>query len=105
MDCHGVYEKAISLNLLVIINFVVFLFLNIYSDMKAKRRGIEAKWDAPINKGVFVLGKCSLVSCWLLFLIHAFGLQWSFVSRASLFVLAVNYSSSPLPMSLLVSLI
>lgn len=64
------------MNLLVIINFMMFVFLNIYFDMRAKRRGIDPKWNVPINKGVFILGKFSLVSCWLLFLIHAFGLQW-----------------------------
>jgi|WetSurMetagenome_2_1015567.scaffolds.fasta_scaffold589674_1 protein-S-isoprenylcysteine O-methyltransferase Ste14 len=65
------------MNLLVIINFAIFIFLNIYFDMKAKRRGIVSKWNVPINKGGFILGKFSLLSCWLLFLIHAFGLQWS----------------------------
>lgn len=65
------------MNVLVIINFAIFLALNLYFDLKAKRRGIDMKWDAPINKGVFILGKFSLVSCWLLFLIHAFGVRWS----------------------------
>lgn len=61
------------------LNIVVFVGLNMIFDVRLKKRGIDPVGASPIGKPAFVVGKLSMVLCWLVLLLAVIGVNFSLV--------------------------
>jgi protein-S-isoprenylcysteine O-methyltransferase Ste14 len=63
-------------NIMVVTNCVIFIVVHLYFNVRLRRKGIDATGTPPITKRLFVFGKAAMAVCWLLFVLHAFGVTF-----------------------------